>query len=276
MEFARLGVAVVDEQHRFGVHQRRSLREKGVVGEPDILVMTATPIPRTLAVTIYGDLDVSILDELPKGRRPIATSGRGGRGRTASATYDLIRSEVAAGTPGFRRLRAARRVRQDRASQRQGGSEAAGGRGVPGPRGRSRPRRHEERREGSGDDGLPRRQDRGAGRDDGRRGGGRHPERDGDDDRRRRPLRARAAASAAGSRRPRRPRVLLRARHRHRPRRRPRRTPSTALAAERLRRGRGERGRVQARGGRPSGSEARGSCSAPVSPGCPSSRWRAS
>jgi ATP-dependent DNA helicase RecG len=100
VEFARLGVAVVDEQHRFGVHQRRRLREKGVVGEPDILVMTATPIPRTLAVTIYGDLDVSILDELPKGRRPIATrvlKGDDGRERT----YDLIRQQVAAGRQAF-------------------------------------------------------------------------------------------------------------------------------------------------------------------------------
>ena len=102
VEFARLGVAVVDEQHRFGVHQRRSLREKGVVGEPDILVMTATPIPRTLAVTIYGDLDVSILDELPKGRRPIETTVLEGEieGEREKA-YDLIRREVAAGHQAF-------------------------------------------------------------------------------------------------------------------------------------------------------------------------------
>jgi len=100
VDFARLGVAVVDEQHRFGVHQRRRLREKGVVGEPDILVMTATPIPRTLAVTIYGDLDVSILDELPKGRRPIATRVlQGEEGR--ETTYELIREQVAAGRQAF-------------------------------------------------------------------------------------------------------------------------------------------------------------------------------
>jgi ATP-dependent DNA helicase RecG len=100
VEFARLGIAVVDEQHRFGVHQRRALRDKGSEGEPDILVMTATPIPRTLAVTIYGDLDVSILDELPKGRQPIQTSvalGEEGRERA----YELIRSEVAAGRQAF-------------------------------------------------------------------------------------------------------------------------------------------------------------------------------
>jgi ATP-dependent DNA helicase RecG len=100
VEFRRLGVAVVDEQHRFGVHQRKSLREKGTEGEPDILVMTATPIPRTLAVTIYGDLDVSILDELPKGRRPIATSLALGDAERKLA-YQLIRDEVAAGRQAF-------------------------------------------------------------------------------------------------------------------------------------------------------------------------------
>src|SRR3712207_4629340 len=98
--FKDLGLAVVDEQHRFGVHQRKALREKGAAGEPDILVMTATPIPRTLAVTIYGDLDISILDELPKGRQPIKTSvsvGDEGRERV----YDLIRAEVNAGRQAF-------------------------------------------------------------------------------------------------------------------------------------------------------------------------------
>jgi ATP-dependent DNA helicase RecG len=100
VEFERLGIAVVDEQHRFGVHQRKRLREKGVAGEPDILVMTATPIPRTLAVTIYGDLDLSILDELPAGRRPIlTTAARGEAGRRRA--YELIRNEVAAGRQAF-------------------------------------------------------------------------------------------------------------------------------------------------------------------------------
>jgi ATP-dependent DNA helicase RecG len=100
VDFARLGVAVVDEQHRFGVHQRRSLREKGTVGEPDILVMTATPIPRTLAVTIYGDLDVSILDELPKGRLPISTEVLQGDVERQIA-YDKVREQVAAGHQAF-------------------------------------------------------------------------------------------------------------------------------------------------------------------------------
>jgi ATP-dependent DNA helicase RecG len=98
--FADLGVAVVDEQHRFGVHQRGSLRRKGTSGEPDILVMTATPIPRSLAVTIYGDLDVSVLDELPKGRRPVTTRIAASEEERRRA-YDLIRSEVASGRQAF-------------------------------------------------------------------------------------------------------------------------------------------------------------------------------
>jgi ATP-dependent DNA helicase RecG len=69
--FSKLGLAIIDEQHRFGVMQRSSLTSKGY--EPDVLVMTATPIPRTLALTVYGDLDVSVIDEMPKGRSPVIT-----------------------------------------------------------------------------------------------------------------------------------------------------------------------------------------------------------
>lgn len=72
VKFRHLGLVIVDEQHRFGVLQRAALREKGL-GNPDVLVMTATPIPRTLTMTLYGDLDLSVIDELPPGRRPIKT-----------------------------------------------------------------------------------------------------------------------------------------------------------------------------------------------------------
>ena len=71
VKFKRLGLAIIDEQHRFGVMQRSTLTSKGY--EPDVLVMTATPIPRTLALTVYGDLDVSVIDEMPPGRSPVIT-----------------------------------------------------------------------------------------------------------------------------------------------------------------------------------------------------------
>ena len=93
VRFRRLGLAVVDEQHRFGVVQRAALREKGEGA--DVLVMTATPIPRTLALTVYGDLDLSVLDELPPGRRPVRTVARDERGRTR--IYRFLREEIAAG-----------------------------------------------------------------------------------------------------------------------------------------------------------------------------------
>lgn len=76
VEFNRLGLAVIDEQHRFGVLQRAALRDKG--WNPDVLVMTATPIPRTLALTVYGDLDLSVIDEMPPGRKPIRTHWKAG------------------------------------------------------------------------------------------------------------------------------------------------------------------------------------------------------
>ncbi|MHB0999468.1 MAG: ATP-dependent DNA helicase RecG [Armatimonadota bacterium] len=76
VEFNRLGLAIIDEQHRFGVMQRAALREKG--WNPDVLVMTATPIPRTLALTVYGDLDLSVIDELPPGRKSIRTHWKTG------------------------------------------------------------------------------------------------------------------------------------------------------------------------------------------------------
>ncbi len=98
VEFADLSLAVIDEQHRFGLHQRMQLRGKG--GDPDVLIMTATPIPRTLALTYYGDLDVVTLDELPSGRQPVSTrAARAESDRTQA--YDLVRGEVAAGRQAF-------------------------------------------------------------------------------------------------------------------------------------------------------------------------------
>jgi ATP-dependent DNA helicase RecG len=98
--FHDLSMAVIDEQHRFGVHQRLTLKEKGAGGSPDILIMTATPIPRTLALTYYGDLDVSVLDELPAGRQPIETTIVRTEGERLAA-YDLVRREIAQGRQAF-------------------------------------------------------------------------------------------------------------------------------------------------------------------------------
>ena len=96
--FQDLSLAVVDEQHRFGLHQRSALKSKG--GEADVLIMTATPIPRTLALTYYGDLDVVTLDELPTGRRPITTLAARSPDERAAA-YALVRDEVGAGRQAF-------------------------------------------------------------------------------------------------------------------------------------------------------------------------------
>lgn len=87
-DFAKLGLAIVDEQHRFGVEQRKSLIEKGYM--PDILLMTATPIPRTLALSFYGDLDISVIDELPPGRTPIETTSE----ENIERVYPLMRKEI--------------------------------------------------------------------------------------------------------------------------------------------------------------------------------------
>lgn len=92
--FKQLGLAIVDEQHRFGVAQRAKLWRKNVI-PPNILVMTATPIPRTLAMTAYGDLDVSVLDELPPGRKPITTLHRNDSKRLA--IFQFMREEIAKG-----------------------------------------------------------------------------------------------------------------------------------------------------------------------------------
>ena len=97
VEFHRLGLAIVDEQHKFGVVQRALLKKKGE--NPDVFVMTATPIPRTLAMTIYGDLDVSVIDEMPPGRMPVETKvfPEPARGRV----YRIVEEEVRKGRQAF-------------------------------------------------------------------------------------------------------------------------------------------------------------------------------
>ncbi|MFN8470693.1 MAG: ATP-dependent DNA helicase RecG [Anaerolineae bacterium] len=99
VEFANLGLAIVDEQHRFGVGQRSLLRQKGRDITPHLLVMTATPIPRTLALTIYGDLDLSIIDEMPPGRTPIKTKWVLPRERERA--YSFVESQVQSGRQAF-------------------------------------------------------------------------------------------------------------------------------------------------------------------------------
>ena len=100
VQFSALGLAVVDEQHRFGVEQRARLWNKGSGGiPPHVLVMTATPIPRTLAMTLYGDLDVSVIDEMPPGRKPVQTLCVGENKR--HAMHNFIRDQIALGRQAF-------------------------------------------------------------------------------------------------------------------------------------------------------------------------------
>lgn len=97
LEFSRLGLAVVDEQHRFGVSQRRLLQSKGNL--PDLLVMTATPIPRSLALTVYGDLSLSVIDELPPGRQPVETSVVAATRR--ADVYEWLQAQLADGAQAY-------------------------------------------------------------------------------------------------------------------------------------------------------------------------------
>jgi ATP-dependent DNA helicase RecG len=101
VQFNSLGVVVIDEQHRFGVEQRAALRSANVDSTvPDVLVMTATPIPRTAAMTVYGDLDVTVLDELPPGRTPIETTWAASSAEEEIA-WELVRSQVSAGHQSY-------------------------------------------------------------------------------------------------------------------------------------------------------------------------------
>ncbi len=99
VEFDRLGLVIVDEQHRFGVQQRFKLMRKPEALDPDVLVMTATPIPRTLALTLYGDLEASVIDELPPGRKPVVT--RRVSEEKAAEVWGFVRKQVAAGRQAY-------------------------------------------------------------------------------------------------------------------------------------------------------------------------------
>ncbi|HWD37508.1 MAG TPA: ATP-dependent DNA helicase RecG [Fimbriimonas sp.] len=98
VKFRRLGLVIVDEQHRFGVLQRKALRDKGF-GNPDVLVMTATPIPRTLTMTVYGDLDLSVIDELPPGRKPVKTHWK--RSSERMQVYQSVRGLIEEGKQAY-------------------------------------------------------------------------------------------------------------------------------------------------------------------------------
>jgi ATP-dependent DNA helicase RecG len=97
VEFGSPGVVVIDEQHRFGVEQRRALRDAG--GAADTLVMTATPIPRSLALAVYGDLDLSVIDQMPPGRKPVVTGVRGPADRPAA--FEFLRDQLASGRQAY-------------------------------------------------------------------------------------------------------------------------------------------------------------------------------
>ena len=197
VEFDRLAVAVVDEQHRFGVNQRRALDRKAP-GDlaPHVLHMTATPIPRTLALTAYGDLDVTVLRELPAGRRPIQTHVASTERERARA-YERIREELAAGRQAFvvcplveeSEALQARAATAEYERLRDGELQRL-------PR-RAPARADEAAREAGGDGGVRGRRRRRARRHHGDRGRDRRPERVGDARRGRRALRDLPAAPAA-------------------------------------------------------------------------------
>ena len=198
--FHALGLAIIDEQHRFGVLQRATLRAKGL--RPDMLVMTATPIPRTLALTTYGDLDVSSIRDLPPGRQPIRTIAKPGSRR--DEIHAFVRGELEAGPAGVRDLSDHRGVGEGRPARRHRDGRHAGARGVSGVSRGAAARADEAGRQGPRDAGVCLRRDPHAGVDDGRRGRRRRAQRDRDAGRARRAVRPRATASAARPRGPRR------------------------------------------------------------------------
>ncbi len=192
VEFRDLGLAVVDEQHRFGVHQRLALAGKGETA--DLLVMTATPIPRTLVLTYFGDMDVSALDEKPPGRTPIDT-----RTLPIERLDEVVAAVGRAIAGGARAYWVCPLVEESEALDVAAAEERAAdpARLLRGRR-RPRARAHEGRAEGRGDGALPARRDKGAGRHDGDRGRRRRAGSDDHGDRARRTFRPCAIAPVAG------------------------------------------------------------------------------
>ena len=205
--FTKLGLAVIDEQHRFGVEQRALLR--GLGDAPDVLVMTATPIPRTAAMLVYGDLDLSELREMPPGRTPVTTQVIGTSPLDRAEAYDKLRAEVAAGHQAYVVCPVGRGLAQDRGEGRVRGVRGARRGGADRPAPRPAARADEIRGQGSGDARVPGRRDPGARGDDRHRGRGRRPERDRDDRRGCGPVRSVTAPSAPGPGRPGRWRIVV-------------------------------------------------------------------
>ena len=205
VDIPRLAVAVVDEQHRFGVMQRASVREKG--GRPHLLAMSATPIPRSLALTLYGELDISTIDEMPAGRRRIRT--RWLEPDSRSTAYAFIDKQVEQGRQAFVvcPLIEDSEVVQARAATEE--YERLVRQRIPRTAPGAAARAHAAPREGGGDGAVQCRRGAGAGRDAGRRGRHRHPERQRHAGRRRRPLRPRPATPAPRPCGPRHARELL-------------------------------------------------------------------
>jgi ATP-dependent DNA helicase RecG len=137
VQFADLGLVVVDEQHRFGVEQRDALRDKAGDGRPHVLVMTATPIPRTVAMTVFGDLDTSTLTELPAGRAPIQTHvvPTAERPHYLARTWERIREEVTAGRQAYV---VCPRIGDEAAAGGDAGQDGPAGQGGPAGRGQLR------------------------------------------------------------------------------------------------------------------------------------------
>ena len=207
--FRQLGLVVTDEQHRFGVNQRSILRRKGM--NPDVLTMTATPIPRTLAITAFGDMDVSTLRELPKGRKPIKTYAV--QHAMLERVLGFIQREVAAGRQAYiicplieesDKLDVQNAIDVHIQLQQH----------FPQHADRLAARANERAGEGSDHARIQGRHRGGARVDHGDRGWRGRAERHADGDLRRRPLRPVAAAPAARAGRPRRAPVLLRAHRR--------------------------------------------------------------